>query len=143
MPRYEIVAHLTLELDGATPEEAAAVFKREVLGGAEGAVTLCGLAVWRPRVGTTPTPLPAPLPRQLADFFAGVERSAAVAEEAFRARVEAIFADGGPGADPSPGSHCRGTVAVEDAEAQDRSAERWEAEGGALRLDDDERSAPR
>ena len=91
MPRYEIVTHLAVDLDGAMPEEAAAVFRREFLAG-EG-FALRSLAVWPSSHGTTPTPLPPPLQQQLVDFFAAVARHAAVEEELFRARVEDIFAE--------------------------------------------------
>jgi hypothetical protein len=91
MPRYEIVTHIALDIDGATPEEAAAVFRREILIGHERA--LRSLAVWPAHHGSTPGTLPAPLQQQLVDFFAAVARHAAVEEEVFRARVEEIFSD--------------------------------------------------
>lgn len=93
MTRYEIVAHLTVESDGSTPEEAAEVFKRDLLARSDGTVTLRDLALWRPTDGSTPTPLPDPLPRQLTDFFAGVARCAAIEEATFRARVAEIFGE--------------------------------------------------
>jgi hypothetical protein len=91
MPRYEVVTHIAVELDGATPEEAAAVYRRAFLTG-EG-LTLRGLAVWPSTRDSTSAPLPPPLQRQLHEFFAAVARHAVVEEEAFRARVEDIFAD--------------------------------------------------
>ena len=90
MPRYEIVAHFAVELDAAIPEEAAAVFKRELLAGT--GMTLRGLAVWPSPHGAAPSPLPPPLRQQLVNFFAAVARHAAVEEDVFRARVEDIFA---------------------------------------------------
>lgn len=89
MPRYEVVSHVAIELDGGTPEEAAAVFRREFAGNA--GIALRRLAVWPCHAGTVPTPLPAPLQQQLVDFFAAVARHAAVEEEVFRARVEDIL----------------------------------------------------
>jgi hypothetical protein len=94
MPRYEVVSHVAVELDGEMPEEAAAVFRREFASNA--GIVLRGLAVWPSHAGTAPTPLPAPLQQQLVDFFAAVARHAAVEEEVFRARVEDIL---GPGPD--------------------------------------------
>lgn len=94
MPTYEIVVHLAAELDGTTPEVAAADLQRRLLGAVDPAASVLGLAVWRPWDGATRTPLPSPLPRQLREFFAGVEGSAALAEAAFRVRVGEIMADG-------------------------------------------------
>jgi hypothetical protein len=91
MPRYEVVAHIAVELDGAMPEEAAAVYRRRFLAG-EG-LTLRGLAVWPCAHGAVPSPLPSPLQQQLADFFAAVARHAAIEEATFRARVADILAD--------------------------------------------------
>lgn len=90
MPRYEVVTHIAIELDGAMPEEAAMVFRREFL--ATKGLALRGLAVWPCAHDATPSPLPAPLQQQLVDFFAAVARHAAIEEEVFRARVEDIFA---------------------------------------------------
>jgi hypothetical protein len=96
MPRYEVVAHIAVELDGAMPEEAAAVYRLRFLAG-EG-LALRGLAVWPCAHDSLPSPLPPPLQQQLEDFFAAVARHAAVEEATFRARVEDIFA-GTPGTD--------------------------------------------
>jgi hypothetical protein len=95
MPRYEVVAHITVDLDGAMPEEAAAVYRHRFLSG-EG-LALRGLAVWPCAHDSSPSPLPPSLHQQLEDFFAAVARHAAVEEAVFRARVEDIFA-GGAGA---------------------------------------------
>lgn len=92
MPRYDLVVHVSVDLDGATPEQAAAVFTRGLLAGVDPRAVMHGLALWRPHDGATATPLPAPLPDQLADFFAGVQWNAAVAEAAFRLEVEQIMA---------------------------------------------------
>lgn len=101
MPTYEMVVHLSVELDGTTPEAAAAEFARRLRGGVDPSASVLGLAVWRPWDGATRTPLPAPLPRQLREFFAGVEGSAALAEAAFRVRVGEIMEDGvAPAAGP-------------------------------------------
>ena len=135
MSRFEIVAHLQLDLDGATPEEAAARFKGQLVADAGGAVVLRNLAVWRPDGESGPTPLPSPLPRHLEAFFAGVARSAAIEEETFRRQVEAIFATDGPGAfDPDGGEHLSARPAVPDAGVHQASAD-WEDEGGSIERD--------
>ena len=92
MPRYDIVVHASVDLDSATPEQAAAVFARCLRDSVDPTALVRGLAVWRPYDGETPTPLPPPLPDQLADFFAGVRWSAAAAENVFRLEVERIMA---------------------------------------------------
>ena len=47
MPRYEIVAHVTRELDCASAEEAATEFRRQLLADAGLADALLHLGVWR------------------------------------------------------------------------------------------------
>jgi hypothetical protein len=96
MPRYEILAHFTCELEGTTAEDAAAQFQR-LLTAAGIADEVLQLAVWRQETGTT-SPLPTTLRQQLIEFFAALERSADEAETAFRARVEAILANPVPAA---------------------------------------------
>jgi hypothetical protein len=91
MPRYEIVAHVTRELDCASAEEAATEFRRQLLTDAGLADALLHLAVWREDPVPAASPLPASLRRNLEDFFAALERCAGEAEEAFRGRVEAIL----------------------------------------------------
>lgn len=91
MPRYEIVAHVTREIDCASAEEAAAEFRRQLLTDARLADTLLHLAVWREDPAPAASPVPTPVRRSLEDFFAALERSAGEAEEAFRGRVEAIL----------------------------------------------------
>ena len=91
MPRYEIVAHVTRELDCASAEEAATEFRRQLLADAELADALLHLAVWREDPAPAASPLPTSLRRGLEDFFASLERCAGEAEEAFRGRVEAIL----------------------------------------------------
>ena len=91
MPRYEIVAHVTRELDCASAEEAATEFRRQLLTDAQLADTLLHLAVWREDPAPAASPLPSPLRQNLEDFFSGLERCAGEAEEAFRGRVEAIL----------------------------------------------------
>ena len=91
MPRYEIVAHVTRELECASAEEAAAEFRRQLLGDAGLNDTLLHLAVWREDPAPDVSPLPSSLRKSLMDFFAGLERCASDAEEAFRGRVEAIL----------------------------------------------------
>jgi hypothetical protein len=92
MPLYDIVVHASVDLDGATPEQAAAVFVRCLCDGVDSNAEVRGLAIWRPHDGEIATPLPPPLPDQLADFFAGVRWRAAAAEDAFRLEVEQIMA---------------------------------------------------
>lgn len=96
MPRYDIVVHASVDLDGPTPEQAAAIFTRCLLDSVDPTAAVRGLAVWRAHDGTTATPLPPPLPDQLADFFAGVQWSATVAEDAFRLEVEQIMTEAFP-----------------------------------------------
>lgn len=91
MPRYEIVAHVTRELDCETAEEAAAIVRRQVLTDPALAADLMHLAVWRQDPPPAVSPLPTGLRQQLVDFFATLERCAADAEEAFRGRVEALL----------------------------------------------------
>jgi hypothetical protein len=91
MPRYEIVAHITRELDCASAEEAATEFRRQLVGDAGLADALLHLAVWREDPAPAASPLPTSVRRRLEDFFAALERSAGEAEEAFRGQVEAIL----------------------------------------------------
>lgn len=91
MPRYEIVAHITRELDCASAEEAAAEFRRQMLKDAGLADALLHLAVWREDPAPAASPVPPSVRRSLEDFFAALERCAGEAEEAFRGRVEAIL----------------------------------------------------
>ena len=98
MPRYEIVAHLTRELDCASAEEAATEFRRQLVADAGLADALLHLAVWREDPAPAASPLPSSLRQNLVDFFAALERCATEAEEAFRGRVEAILMVPAPGA---------------------------------------------
>jgi hypothetical protein len=91
MPRYEIVAHVTRELDCASAEEAAAEFRRQLLADAGLGDALLHLAVWREDPAPAESPLPASLRRGLEEFFTALERCAGEAEEAFRGQVEAIL----------------------------------------------------
>jgi|SRR5579884_3266224 len=95
MPRYELVVHLMCDLDGETPDEAAAIFKQHLLAAtdAETSPELYQLALWRQADGAHLSPLPESLHQQLVDFFSGVARSAAIAEEAFRLRVAEILTE--------------------------------------------------
>jgi hypothetical protein len=102
MPRYDIVVHASIELDSATPEQAGAVFARCLRDGVDPTAVVRGMAVWRPDDGETATPLPPPLPDQLADFFAGVRWSAAAAENTFRLEVERIMAAAFPDGAEAP-----------------------------------------
>jgi hypothetical protein len=92
MPRYEIVAHVTRDLPCDTPEEAAAIVRRQLDADGAVAVSLLHLAVWREDPAPAASPLPRDLRHSLTDFFAAVERCASEAEEAFRGRVAAILA---------------------------------------------------
>lgn len=139
MPCYEIVAHLAVELDDTTPESAAAAFKRDLLARAGGAVTLHGLAVWRPSSGPGAATLPPPVQRHLTDFFTGVAGCAATAEAAFRVRVEEIFADTAPDATADVLGQHLSAVAVEIAGSDHRAAACWEGEGGAMARGNDGR----
>ena len=91
MPRYEIVAHVTRELEGAGAEEAAAEFRRQLLTDTGHDDALLHLAVWREDPAPAVSPLPSSLRHSLIDFFATLERCAGEAEEAFRGRVEEIL----------------------------------------------------
>jgi hypothetical protein len=91
MPRYEIVAHVTCELDCETADEAAAIVRRRLLTEPSLVESLLHLGVWRQDTALAPSPLPPTLRQQLVGFFADLERCAAEAEEAFRGRVEAML----------------------------------------------------
>jgi hypothetical protein len=104
MPRYEIVAHVTRELECASAEEAAAEFRRQLLADAGLNDALLHLAVWREDPAPDVSPLPSSLRKSLMDFFAGLERCASDAEEAFRGRVEAILMVPAPAAGDDGGT---------------------------------------
>jgi hypothetical protein len=91
MPRYEIVAHIMRQLDCESAEEAAALFRRQLLSEARSSDTLVHLAVWREDAAPAASPLSASLRQKLIDFFAALEQSAGEAEATFRGRVEAIM----------------------------------------------------
>ena len=132
MPRYEIVAHVVVDLEGSTPEAAAAAFKRDVLARSGDEVALRGLAVWRPTTDPASTPLPTSAQRHLADFFAGVARSAATAEEAFRVRVEEILASTPRDAVPDVLARELVPVVVEGPGVNGDGTDGWESDGGAI-----------
>ena len=110
MPRYEIVAHLVRELDCDTAEDAASVFRRQLLAEARRGDALVHLAVWRDEVDPTASAVPSTMRQKLTEFFAAVERGAEDAEEAFRDRVEAILM-GPAGLDHTDGGTPRGPSA--------------------------------
>ena len=112
MPRYEIVAHITRELDCASAEEAATEFRRQLLADAGLADALLHLAVWREDPAPAASPLPPSLRRSLGNFFTGLERCAGEAEEAFRGRVEAILMVPAAAAEVEDGAQ---SVPAEDA----------------------------
>lgn len=91
MARYEVVAHLTCELDCASAEEAAAIVRRQVLAKHLATERLLHLAVWREDPAPAASPLTPELRLKLLDFFATLEQCAGEAEEAFRDRVAAIL----------------------------------------------------
>jgi hypothetical protein len=102
MPPFEIVAHLRCELECETAEDAAALFRRQVLAQAGITDDLLHLAVWRQDPQPAVSPLPPSLRHQLHEFFAALERCAGAAEEDFRERVAAILANPAPGDGGSP-----------------------------------------
>lgn len=91
MPRYEIVAHVIRELDCETAEDAAEVFRRQLLAEARRGEALVHLAVWRDEAEPAAAAVSPTLRQKLGEFFATVERCAGDAETAFRERVEAIL----------------------------------------------------
>jgi hypothetical protein len=91
MAHYEIVAHVVRELPCETADEAAAIFRRQLLADAVRGDGLLHLAVWRQNGEPQSSPLPPSLRQQLVDFFAGLERCAGEAEAAFRGQVESIL----------------------------------------------------
>jgi hypothetical protein len=93
MPRYEIVAHLTCELDCATAEDAAALVRRQVLAETGAKADVVHLAVWRHDPPPAASLLPAQLRQQLREFFVALERCASDTEQAFRERVAAILSN--------------------------------------------------
>ena len=97
MPQFEIVAHVIRELDCETAEDAAAIFRRQLLADARRTDTLVHLAVWREEPGPSESPVSASVRQKLVDFFSSLERSAGEAEAAFRGRVAAIL--GSPATD--------------------------------------------
>ena len=109
MPRYEIIAHVTREMTCESAEDAAAIFRRELLAGAEPNDALLHLAVWREEPAPAASPLPSSVRQALVDFFTALERSAGDAEAAFRQRVAAILTVSGPGA-PGPDDRDRATA---------------------------------
>lgn len=98
MPRYEIVAHVTRELPCESAEDAAALFRGQLLAETGPEDTLLHLAVWREDPAPVASPLPPSLRQMLVDFFATLDRCAGDAEAAFRERVAAILTASAPGA---------------------------------------------
>ena len=132
MPRYEMVAHVQVDLNDTTPDAAAESFMRDLLGRGSDAVALRGLAVWRPGGDLASAPVPPAVLGKLTDFFAGVARCAATAEEAFRVRVEEILATTPREAVPEVVARQLASVVVEGPGVDGRGAEDWESEGGAV-----------
>lgn len=91
MPRYEIVVHVTSEMDCTSAEEASAIIRRQILESPTGPNQLMHLAVWREAPATEPSPVDPAIREKLVDFFRTLEHRAAEAEEAFRGQVEAIL----------------------------------------------------
>ena len=102
MTRFEIVAHLTSELECETAEDAADVFRRQVLAGTGPEVEIEHLAVWRHDPPPAVSPLPTQLRQQLREFFTALERCASDTEQAFRERVAAILTNREPGDRATP-----------------------------------------
>src|SRR3712207_2343539 len=69
VPHYEIVAHVIRELDCETAEDAAAIFRRQLLADARHADTLVHLAVWREDPAPSGSPVSASIRQKLVDFF--------------------------------------------------------------------------
>lgn len=132
MPRYEIVAHVSVELEDGTPEAAAERFKQTLRAGGDGSTALRGLVVWRPSPASIPAAVTPAVQQHLADFFAGVADCAATAEEAFRVRVEEIFATPAPEAAADALAAQSRSVVVERPAGYGRETEDWEEEGGAI-----------
>ena len=114
MPRYEIAAHVILDLACDTPDEAAAIVRHRLLDESSGASALRHLAVWPISLEPTTWQAPATLRRQLAEFFAEVERYAAGAEVAFRAQVGALLASNARDATPPPADVVLGPPRMRD-----------------------------
>lgn len=104
MPRYEIVAHVTRELECASAEEAATEFRRQLLADAGHTDALLHLGVWRADPDPAMSPLPSSLRHHLKEFFTALERCAGEAEDAFRGRVEAILMGSAPAAGDADGA---------------------------------------
>jgi hypothetical protein len=98
MPRYEIIAHVTRELTCESAEDAAAIFRHQLLAETGPEDALLHLAVWREDPAPVTSPLPSSLRQMLVDFFATLERYAGEAEVTFRERVAAILTVSAPGA---------------------------------------------
>lgn len=138
MPRYEIVAHVVVDLEGSTPEAAAAIFKRDVLNRSGDGVALRGLAVWRSTADPASAPVSSSVQRHLAGFFAGVARCAATAESAFRVRVEEILASTPRDAVPDVLARELVPVVVEGPGLNGDGTAGWESDGGAVARRSDE-----
>jgi hypothetical protein len=91
MPRYEIVAHVTSEMDCQNAEEAAAIIRRQIADGPAGPNQLLHLAVWREEPGEISSPVDPVIRDKLVDFFLTLEHRAGEVEEIFRGQVEAIL----------------------------------------------------
>lgn len=91
MARYEVVAHITCDLDCASAEEAAGIVRRQLFPEHLAAEQLLHLAVWREEPAPAESPLTPAVRQHLLDFFTTLEQCAGEAEEAFRDRVEAIL----------------------------------------------------
>ena len=91
MPRYEIVVHVTREMDCTSADEAATIIRRQVMEGPAGPNQLLHLAVWQEATAAVPSPVDPVIRGKLVEFFRTLEQCAAEAEEAFRGQVEAIL----------------------------------------------------
>ena len=102
MPRYEIVAHLTSDLECETAEDAAALFRQRALEEGGPSLDVVHLAVWRHDPPPAVSPLPVELRQQLRQFFTALERCASDTEQEFRERVAAILTNMEPGDRATP-----------------------------------------
>ena len=91
MARFEVVLHLTCELDCVSAEEAAAIVRRQMFPEHLAAERLLHLAVWREDQAPDASPLTPVVRQKMLDFFTALEQCAGEAEETFRDRVEAIL----------------------------------------------------
>ena len=91
MARYEVVVHLTCEVECTSAEEAAAIVRRQMFPVPLAAERLLHLADWSGDQALPASPLTPVVRQHLLAFFTTLTQCAGEAEEAFRDRVEAIL----------------------------------------------------